>query len=211
MNRQTALAEARLESGERQLRVFIVCPEERSLRENFLHRSEVIGLIGCDAERAPGDECATHRAKETGVESAPDVMAAFRPWIGKIEMEKIDRPGREEVLHRMKDIRPEDARVRQAAPADPAARAADPTGEPLHADEIARALLFRERNEKCAVAAAEINRERGTPSEDLLAIERREDAGRHNLGLRKCSLVTAHGRKFAIRTARATATEVSTN
>ncbi len=91
-------------------------------------------------------------------------MPSFRPGIRKEQVKNLDRLRREEMPHRMQNIKSQDPRVAQLELADLPRSPTPSTGQALHAQEIPVWSFRRERSEESSVTTTEIHLERcGAP------------------------------------------------
>jgi hypothetical protein len=104
------------------------------------------------------------RGEEMLVHKSPRRVTTFWPGIGKHKVKRRDRILRQEMLHRVGNLEPQDTRIRKAMALDSSTSRADTTQEPLDSEEIRPGILRRKRREKRSVTAAKIHFDwRGAP------------------------------------------------
>ncbi len=98
-------------------------------------------------------------------------MPSLRPGIGKKEMESFYRSFGQQILDGIRDFEMQHAHIVGPDPGRFATGFFDATGEALDTKEIFLRCPCGQRKKKCPVAAAKIDMERRSPSEDFLRIE----------------------------------------
>src|SRR4029434_5372971 len=97
------------------------------------------------------------------------MMTAFWPWIGEQEIKCFHRPGRQQIMHRIRIFHAQQTHI--ANHRGCSRGAADSTRQTLDSEKISlRQALCQRANER-AVAAAKIDVQRRVASEDFLQIE----------------------------------------
>ena len=110
-------------------------------------------------------------------------VPAFRPRIGKHEVECGDRIRRQEPLDGVGNLDAQDTRVRHAGALDLSTGSADTPEQALNPEEVFGRVCGCRSREEGAVATTEIDFDRGITTENRRQIKEVETIGRDELGL----------------------------
>lgn len=108
-------------------------------------------------------------------------MAPFRPRIGKQHVKRGDRPRREQIRDRVRDIDQQHACVLKVALRDFTACRTNAPDETFDPEKIVSGGLLCESSEVRAVAAANVDLERRLSREQFAQVKRREVVARNEL------------------------------
>lgn len=164
-------------------RVVWNCFKLQRRRHQLLNLPEIFKLIGRNPNGATrGQSTMEGGQKPCGHYSARS-MTTLRPWIGKQQMKHSDRVRRDEVLSRVGEFTPQDARVGDTVRGNLMAGTSHPANQTLNAQKISLWIDRGSSQQEGAIATAKIDFEGSGTAINRAEVERRKKVCRHNLGL----------------------------
>ena len=167
MNRHSTPRKPLLELARRNRQRWI--SENRKVRRSRREPGDllkIIKLVRGDANNTVRLERAMHRQEERFIDEPAWSMATLWPRIREHEMKYGNGIRGEKALHRVRNLNPQDAGVRQACALDLSASRANAPQQSLDSKKIPLRVHRGDSGEKRPVPATEIDFKRGAPAID---------------------------------------------
>lgn len=175
------------------LRIVGPIPFRRGLQRSgignrFLARLKIMLVIGCEPEFAAGLQRDCEIAHEWRLDKTPWPVTPLGPWIGEHDMRDGYAIRRQEILHCVAELKPQDANIVEAIAHRALPDFAHAPEQTLDGEEIDFRMLFRIRDGKAAIARTEIKFDRMVVAKQSAPIKARADILDDDGWGRKCAL-----------------------
>jgi hypothetical protein len=151
--------------------------EQGRLRNEIGNLTKIISFIGRDAHSAIREKRPVKGDEEVFIHKTARGVPPFWPGIRKHKVKRRDGTLREEPLDDVRNLEPQNARIRQAGPLDFSTGLAHSTQQTLDSQEILLRVFRGDPREKGSLTAAEIDFDRRATPINLFEIEGRETIG----------------------------------